>query len=79
MIGGKPSLGPRNDEVVGKENSTDGVRLLPSGRFGHSEGYIQKVAKEVGFDVYDARRGVLRLQSDIPVDSITFVLRKALL
>ena len=76
--GGRPSLGSQYDEVVGKENSVAGVRLLPSGRFGHSESYIQEVAKEVGFHVHYARRGVLRLQSDIPVQSITFVLRKTL-
>ena len=72
------SLDSERDESVEKESSSADIRLLPSGRFGHSESYIRRVAGEVGFDIYDARRGVLRLQSDSPVRSITFVLMKSL-
>ena len=72
------SLDSDRDGSVEKKSSLAGVRLLSSGRFGHSEGYIRRVAGEAGFDVYDARRGVLRLQSDSPVRSITFVLMKTL-
>jgi predicted TPR repeat methyltransferase len=53
-----------------------GVMLLSSGRFGHSEKYILKLADQTGFIVLSARKEVIRMQSNIPVRSITFVLTK---
>jgi predicted TPR repeat methyltransferase len=53
-----------------------GVRLLSSGRFGHTEKYIRKLADDLNFTVITAQKEVLRLQSETPVNSITFTLRK---
>ena len=52
------------------------VRLLTCGRFGHSEEYIVESAQRFGFAVSSLRREALRLQSDVPVQSVTFVLQK---
>jgi predicted TPR repeat methyltransferase len=49
--------------------------LLSSGRFGHTERYIRKLAVDVNFTVVTAKKEVLRLQSEIPVKSITFTLQ----
>jgi predicted TPR repeat methyltransferase len=50
--------------------------LLSSGRFGHSEKYITSLSNLYGFEVKVISRDVLRLQSGLPVKSITFVLLK---
>lgn len=53
-----------------------GLRLLPCGRFGHSEKYVRGLASSTGFGVVHAKKDELRTQSNVPVKSVTFVLTK---
>ena len=48
--------------------------MHPTGRFVHSKGYIEKVAKEEGFRVLAAKIAQTRLQNDENVDGYIFVL-----
>jgi predicted TPR repeat methyltransferase len=54
--------------------SKSGFRLLPCGQFGHSDKYIRSLAKNCGFSIVIAKKEVLRSQSGVPVQSITFAL-----
>lgn len=56
------------------QDSNGGMRLLPSGRFGHSKSYIQKVAKSQGFEVSSWRDCVLRRQGGQDVKGAVVVL-----
>lgn len=59
--------------------SSSGVRLLPSGRFGHSIQHVKSAATASGFSL-EACDPVeaLRLQNGQPVPGLTVVLRKPL-
>ena len=54
----------------------NGFQLRECGRFSHSEKYVRDLAHELGFDVISSEKQFIRLQSEIPVRSITFVLSK---
>jgi len=53
-----------------------GLRLLPSGRFGHSRSYIDEVAKVAGFEVLSWEDCVLRQQSHVDVLGASVILKK---
>ncbi|KAL7551141.1 hypothetical protein ACHAWF_014341 [Thalassiosira exigua] len=53
-----------------------GLRLLPSGRFGHSRSYIDEVAKSNGFAVMSWEDCILRQQAKEDVNGATVVLAK---
>jgi predicted TPR repeat methyltransferase len=57
-------------------NEDSGLRLLPSGRFGHSRQYINEVAKQYGFEVLSWDDCVLRQQGGNNVKGATVILRK---
>ena len=54
----------------------NGFQLRECGRFSHSEKYVRDLAHELEFDVISSEKQFIRLQSEIPVRSITFVLSK---
>jgi predicted TPR repeat methyltransferase/thioredoxin-like negative regulator of GroEL len=51
-------------------------RLQTSGRFVHSETYIENQLKEAGFTLETCKQVILRYQEDIPVDGLLFIVRK---
>ena len=53
-----------------------GLKLLKSGRFGHSLSYIEKVASEHGFEVLIWKDCVLRQQGGVNVNGASVILRK---
>lgn len=57
-------------------NEDSGLRLLPSGRFGHSRQYIDEVAKQYGFEVFSWDDCILRQQGGNNVKGATVILRK---
>jgi predicted TPR repeat methyltransferase len=59
------------------DSSEFGLRLLKSGRFGHSKKYIQKVADENGFKLLSWDECVLRQQGGADVNGATVVLVKS--
>ena len=63
----------RYDERTSDET---GLKLLKSGRFGHSKRYIETVAKENGFDVLRWKDCVLRQQGGADVKGAVVVLVK---
>lgn len=56
--------------------SDDGLRLLPSGRFGHSREYITKIANENGYEVLSWGHCVLRQQANVEVRGAAVVLKR---
>ena len=56
--------------------ATGGVKLLKSGRFGHSKDYVQNVAKTFGFALDLWQEDVLRTQGGNPVPGAVVVLRR---
>jgi predicted TPR repeat methyltransferase len=73
VIGAKDDVSKPGDDVI------SGVRLLPSGRFGHSVQHVKRAAKDSGFslEACDPVRA-LRYQNGQPVPGLTVVLRKQL-
>lgn len=71
-----------NDCVIGftvenyETNEDSGLRLLPSGRFGHSRQYINEVSKIYGFEVISWEDCVLRQQGGKGVREAIVILRK---
>lgn len=63
-------------ESYADSNNDIGLRLLPSGRFGHSRPYINKVAKLNGFEVFSWEDCVLRHQGEAHVRGSSVILRK---
>lgn len=59
-----------------KSKSDSGLKLLPSGRFGHSKSYITKVAKAHGFDLFSWEQCVLRQGGGKDVDGAVAILKK---
>ena len=57
-----------------EDKKAEGVYLLASGRFGHSQEYIINLANRQGFKVLKSLKTVLRTQGGNPVDSRTIVL-----
>lgn len=53
-----------------------GLRLLPSGRFGHSKDYVHRIAEKHGFRVLSWRDAVLRQQSGKDVKGAAVILQK---
>ena len=53
-----------------------GLRLLPSGRFGHSKAYIEQVASKHGLAVIEWKDDVLRKQRGADVAGASVVLQK---
>ena len=54
----------------------NGLRLLPSGRFGHSKGYVYQIAAKHGFSVLSWKDAVLRQQSGKDVNGAVVILQK---
>ena len=54
----------------------NGLRLLPSGRFGHSKSHIKEVAERNGFEVVSWEACVLRQQAHRDVRGAAVILRK---
>ncbi|KAL9183691.1 hypothetical protein ACHAXT_004547 [Thalassiosira profunda] len=63
-------------ESYESSTSDNGLRLLPSGRFGHSREYIAEVAKAKGFEVVSWDDCVLRQQANVDVRGAAVVLQK---
>ena len=61
-------------ELPDPESESD-VKLLKSGRFGHSKAHVEKVAKSFGFRVDFWENAVLRTQGGNPVAGAVVVLR----
>ncbi|KAL7462762.1 hypothetical protein ACHAXS_003137 [Conticribra weissflogii] len=59
-----------------KDDDSRGLKLLPSGRFGHSKEYIYDVAASNGFDVLSWNDCVLRKQGRNDVKGAVVILRK---
>jgi predicted TPR repeat methyltransferase len=51
-------------------------RLQTSGRFAHSEFYIENQLDEVGLKIETSNQVVIRYQEDIPVEGLMFIVRK---
>jgi len=56
-------------------NSDGGLKLLRSGRFGHSKAYIDRVAKASGFELLTWNKCTLRKQGLGGVDGVVVVLK----
>lgn len=59
-----------------KNDSTNGLTLLPSGRFGHSKEYIYQMAENYGFKIHSWRDVVLRQQAGSDVDGAVVIMQK---
>jgi len=64
----------KSDDTGGVDT---GLKLLPSGRFGHSKGYIDAVASATGFEVVTWQNCVLRQQGGEDVNGAVVVLKKS--
>jgi len=53
-----------------------GLRLLPSGRFGHSKEYVYQMAEKHGFEVLSWKDAVLRQQAGKNVNGAVVILQK---
>ncbi len=62
--------------TVEKYESEGGLKLLPSGRFGHSRSYIEDVSNHFGFDVVSWEDCTLRQQGGEDVRGSSIILRK---
>ena len=60
---------------VGDSDNKPGLRLLPSGRFGHSKSYISNLAMTEGFEVASWKDCVLRKQGGQDVKGAAIVLK----
>ena len=58
------------------DNDKKGMLLLKSGRFGHSQAYVEKVAKKAGLKVTIWDEGALRKQGGATVRGAVVVLKK---
>lgn len=63
------------EDIDPKEKATSGLKLLPSGRFGHSQAYIKNVAEKSGFRVSLWESCVLRKQGSDDVDGAVVILK----
>jgi predicted TPR repeat methyltransferase len=57
-------------------DANNGLRLLPSGRFGHSKEYVYQIAQKYGFQVLSWKDAVLRQQAGKNVDGAVVILQK---
>jgi predicted TPR repeat methyltransferase len=62
--------------VFSLETIADGMRLMPSGRFGHSREYVKERARLSGLELVQWRDGVLRKQRGEDVQGAIVTLRK---
>jgi predicted TPR repeat methyltransferase len=62
--------------VFSLETIADGMRLLPSGRFGHSREYVKERARLFGLELVQWSDGVLRKQGGKDVQGATVTLQK---
>lgn len=73
-----------NDGLLGftiesyEGSNENGFKLERSGRFGHSRSYIEKVAKQKGFEVLSWVECTLRQQGGKDVEGASVILRKVL-
>jgi predicted TPR repeat methyltransferase len=58
-------------------SSRGGMKLLPSGRFGHSKLYIEEIANEYGFQISIWRDCILRKQGGKDVQGAVVILTKS--
>eukprot|EP00541_Cyclophora_tenuis_P009477 CAMPEP_0116548784 /NCGR_PEP_ID=MMETSP0397-20121206/4527_1 /TAXON_ID=216820 /ORGANISM="Cyclophora tenuis, Strain ECT3854" /LENGTH=214 /DNA_ID=CAMNT_0004073469 /DNA_START=74 /DNA_END=718 /DNA_ORIENTATION=+ len=58
------------------ETTSTGMRLLPSGRFGHSEPYVQMLASRTGMNLVEWKDDVLRMQRGKNVAAAVVILEK---
>ncbi len=54
-------------------------RLQTSGRFAHSQLYIEKELNEAGFKLEVSKQVIIRYQEDIPVEGLLYIVRKGLI
>ena len=58
------------------ESTTEGMKLLPSGRFGHSKDYIERLASTSKFGlIHTWTEGTLRMQGGVAVDGAAVTLQ----
>lgn len=57
-------------------DTDSGLRLLPSGRFGHSKDYVYQTAEKNGFNVLSWKDAVLRQQSGKDVKGAAVILQR---
>jgi len=50
--------------------------LRKTGRYAHSRGYIQRLAREAGFAVLSDPATVIRMEKGLPIPGINFILKK---
>ncbi len=77
---GQPPRGAESDTQcanVGAAVAGQGVQLLPSLRYAHSEGYLRRLAAQHGFDVLDILRQPVRHDQRQPIDGLYLYLVKA--
>lgn len=55
----------------------DGVKLSDSGRFAHSEDYLEETAQTAGLEIGGKKTGAIRTEYGEPVEGIAIVLRNA--
>ncbi len=56
-----------------REDTADGFRLTGSGRYSHSENYVQTSMQAAGFDTAAIEHAVLRLESNKPVEGLLVI------
>ncbi len=52
-------------------------RLRSQGRYGHTQGYVERSALAAGFEILESREELLRLEADAPVEGFLLVLRRS--
>ncbi len=72
------ALAPSGSIIFSVEELTDGeaFRLSDDLRYAHAEGYIDRLAAEIGWTKVVAERATLRRQGDQPVPGVLFLFRK---
>lgn len=51
-------------------------RLQTSGRFAHSQVYLEKIVEDLGFHIEANNTVILRYQEDVPVEGLLYIIRK---
>ena len=74
----RPPRGAESDTQCANVGAQiQGVQLLPSLRYAHSEGYLRRLAAQHGFDVLDILRQPVRHDQRQPIDGLYLYLVKA--
>lgn len=62
-------------ELVGEAAAPDGFTLMRSGRYAHTENYIQRLSTQYGFVVALRMEVVVRTEEAVPIPGLVYVLR----